>query len=125
MIAGPKQVVIGTSTDLASLATPAERTLASSEPYPPEAVRWLANAARARKAKDHVVAGDVERDAAALIRMAQYRKLCQIVATRLLTEPSLNVSLGVMEWLRDEARVGTVLTSATEAVRSRSPRSAA
>ena len=50
----------------------------------PDSVRRAQDAARAwRRAGDHISAGDLERDAAARIRMAQRDALIAIVAARL------------------------------------------
>lgn len=91
--------MISTFTDLRRLATSDEREMAYHASVPDRARECARAAARLRAAGEHVGAGMLERDAAALIRMAHDAALCRLVAARLLTD--VVMSPAVRQWLTE------------------------
>lgn len=87
-------------TDLVRLATSEDLAPA---PWPPEARELLARAAQLRAGGEHVVAGDLERDAAALIRIAHDRATEARVAARLLRGDVRHLSPAQRAWLAERA----------------------
>lgn len=78
--------------------TTAEREMAYHTPVPEAVLRLRREVDRLRAAGEHVGASDLERDACALIRMAQAETLWRLAAARVLSDPPSNLS----EYVRRE-----------------------